>query len=180
MVVRQLLASLAVVVLFGAFLAQGAIAGSAAGGLGADCSASATFWPHAHPAVKSLGFPPFQTPHIEVYRNNGQGLASFGNAEFVGYVGAAGAAVLGGGCRHVLYHAVSGHRNPWVTRSTSTDFACTTGTHVQIAKVAGVWRVRVVDLAGEIVLDRRSPRSAEPPPTRSPTASPESPRAKRL
>jgi hypothetical protein len=40
-----------------------------------------------------------------------------------------------------------------MARSTSTDFACTTGTRVQIAKVAGVWRVRVVDLAGEIVLD---------------------------
>jgi hypothetical protein len=47
------------------------------------------FWRHGHPAVKSLGFPSFPPPHVEVYRN-GHGNASFGNADFVGFVSATG------------------------------------------------------------------------------------------
>ena len=152
------LAPLAIVIVLAAGLAQRADPASTATGLETDCSASPTFvlfWPHGHQAVKSLGFPPFQTPHIEVYRNNGHGLASFGDASFVGFVSATGGPVLRGPCKRVPYHAVSRHRNPWTTRSTSTEFACTTGTHVQVAKVANVWQVRIVDQAGELVLEAR-------------------------
>jgi hypothetical protein len=158
LVVTRRLIPLAFIVVLAVVFAQRAIPSSGAAGIEADCSASATFvlfWPHGHPAVKSLGFPPFQTPHIEVYRNNGHGLASFGKADFVGFVGATGGPVLAGPCKRVPYHAVTAHRNPWATRSTSTEFACSTGTHVQVAKVSNVWQVRIVDHAGELVLEAR-------------------------
>jgi hypothetical protein len=156
--VRHRLVPLAVMFVLTSSLAQHAVASSAVAGLEADCSASPTFvlfWPHGHPAVKSLGFPSFPPPHVEVYRNNGHGNASFGNADFVGFVSATGGPVLRGPCKRVPYHAVTRHRNPWTTRSTSTEFACTTGTHVQVAKVSNVWQVRIVDQAGELVLEAR-------------------------
>jgi hypothetical protein len=143
----------AAALLLAAALVTRAAPSPAAGGLEADRSGFPNFvlfWPNGHQAVGSLGFQPDPIPHIEVYRNNGGGLSSFGN---VGYVGVGGKPVLGGPCRRVLYYPVASHRNPWTSRSTTTEFACTTGTDVQIAQVANIWKVRVVDGAGELVLD---------------------------
>jgi hypothetical protein len=42
------------------------------------------FWPHGHPAIKSVGFAAYKTPHLELYKY----VAGYPNAAFLGFAGA--------------------------------------------------------------------------------------------
>lgn len=63
------------------------VGGSAAGQDAAtpgDCKAKQyrlLFWPEGHPAIPSIGFPEFLTPHLEVYKGTGN---KYADADLVG------------------------------------------------------------------------------------------------
>src|SRR5262245_17916805 len=47
------------------------------------------FWPEGHPAIPSIGFPEFRTPHVEVY----------GGKQLIGFVDATGAGGFAKSCK---------------------------------------------------------------------------------
>jgi len=57
-------------------------------------STTVLFWPHGHPAIPSIRFPSFPSPHIEVYKTGPQ----YVNNDFRAYVGP-GAGSWGPQCR---------------------------------------------------------------------------------
>lgn len=49
------------------------------------------FWPQGHPAIPSIGFEEFKTPHLEVYTSGGKQ---------IGYVDSTGVSSFAKGCKH--------------------------------------------------------------------------------
>jgi hypothetical protein len=98
-------------------LAATAPSPAAGGTQEAQCGAKADsflFWPHGHPAIPSIKFPNFRTPHLELYQ--GVHRASFPDAAEDAYIDSTGAAGVAKRCRH---HS-SGFVNARVNQARST------------------------------------------------------------
>jgi hypothetical protein len=50
------------------------------------------FWPHGHPAIPSVGFPAFATPHLELYQGQGKAFPNNAQDAYIDSTGAAGVA----------------------------------------------------------------------------------------
>lgn len=137
--------------------ATGAPAGSAAASVQGDChvqSLVVLFWPQGHPAIKSVGFPSFPLPHVEVYAY--QAATTFLPANQVGYTGTDRKITLAGGCRRVKEQKtfqVLPAKSIRAKAAVTCSFA--TPAHIQFVKVAGAGvrsELRLIDPPNKLVL----------------------------
>jgi len=127
----------------------------AAPSVSASCGRTALvvlFWPHGHGALPALGFPSSRTPHIELYRFAGS--RTYRAANFVGSLQASGRPVLR--CRGdaALLPRPSRLR-PWGTKGRKTAVSCAFigAATVQLARLDGLWRVRLLAGGASVVLE---------------------------
>ena len=124
-------------------------------GLTGSCGRAALvvlFWPNGHGTIRSAGLPASRAPHVELYRF--AGAKTYRPENFVGSVAATGRPVLR--CRSKLVPAATTARaEGWSRRTSAVAISCafrrTAG--VQLATIQGVWRLRLLDGARDLVLD---------------------------
>ena len=128
---------------------------TAAPGVSASCGRTALvvlFWPHGHGALPALGFPSSRTPHVELYRFAGSN--TYRAANFVGSLQANGRPVLR--CRGDQPPLRSPSRlRPWGTKARKTAVSCAFvgAPTVQLARLGGLWRVRLLEGGDSLVLE---------------------------
>lgn len=110
------------------------------------------FWPHGHGAISAIGFPSSRTPHVELYRFDGSRTYRPGN--FVGSLDANGRPVLR--CRGESSPLQSPSRAPpWRTKGAKTAVSCAFlgPPTVQLARLDGLWRARLLERGRNVVLE---------------------------
>ena len=110
------------------------------------------FWPHGHGALPALGFPGSRTPHVELYRF--AATRTYRAANFVGSLQATGRPVLR--CRGDASPLRSPSRlRPWGTTARKRAVSCAFigAPTVQLARLDGLWRVRLLEGADTLVLE---------------------------
>jgi len=154
--VRGLAPALAAVAGVAATLAAAnAGATAAAPSVSATCGRTSLvvlFWPHGHGALPALGFPSSRAPHVELYRFAGS--RTYRAANFVGSLQANGRPVLR--CRGDAPALRGPSRlRPWGTKGAKTAVSCAFigAPTVQLARLDGLWRVRLLEGGDTVVLE---------------------------
>ena len=112
------------------------------------------FWPHGHGPLPALGFPSSRTPHVELYRFAGS--RTYRAANFVGSLQANGRPVLR--CRGDAARLRAPSRlRPWGTKGRKTAVSCAFlgAPTVQLARLDGLWRVRLLEGGDTLVLEAK-------------------------
>jgi hypothetical protein len=168
------------VLLVSALVALTAAPSIAAGGIEAQCNSktgSYLFWPHGHPAIPSVGFPAFPTPHLELY--SGQRTKSFPDAAEDAYIDATGAAGAAKHCRKTAAGFINASVNHSRSTKSTHEISCNFKNHVsyRISKTSKGARLQTVLSGSAVVVDvKMAPHGssitwdkryckAEPPPS---------------
>jgi hypothetical protein len=109
------------------------------------------YWPHGHGPLPALGFPASRVPHVELYRF--AGARTYRPANFVGSLQANGRPVLR--CRGGSRIRRPARLRPWRAQGTKAAFSCAFlgAPTVQLARIGGLWRARLLEGGGRVVLD---------------------------
>jgi hypothetical protein len=162
-----------------AVLAGAASSAVGAGSSEAQCNAKNgryLFWPHGHPAVPGAGFPPFATPHLELYEGTSGGFPTSAQDAYIDSTGAAGVAKK---CRKTAAGFINAHVNHSAKTTSTKQIVCkfparvsyrfggskSKGSHLQtvLSGSAVVVDVKIGPSGSSITWDKRYCSAKAPP-----------------
>jgi hypothetical protein len=120
----------------------------------ADKSVTVLFWPQGHGVIRTLRFPTYRPPHLEIYRYAARN--TFASANQRGFAAANGESTFAKACKREQEQRTF-QVLPARSIRTKATVTCsfTRGAKVQLKKVAGAgarWDVRLIDPPNKVVL----------------------------